>query len=70
MSGLQELIERIPDKDTLLASEIAEVIGVSQDTVRRWGDQGDIKYVQIGTRGRRYLRSSVVDFLLRGGIIR
>lgn len=70
MSGLQELIERIPDKDTLLASEIAEVLGVSDSTVRRWGDQGDIRYIQIGTRGRRYLRSSVVDFLLRGGIIR
>lgn len=70
MGGLQDLIDSIPDKDALMASEIAGALGVSDSTVRRWGEQGDIKYIQIGPRGRRYLRSSLVDFLLRGGIIR
>lgn len=51
----------IKQTETLLTqAEIAEVLGVCQETVSRLTVSGRIPFIPIGRRGKRYDRQAVV----------
>ena len=54
----------------LTTSEVARILNVHINTVRRWSNQGDIKSYRIGSRGDRRFRREDVNALLNknGGI--
>jgi excisionase family DNA binding protein len=48
----------------LTTSEVARLLNVHINTVRRWSNQGVLKTYRIGARGdRRFQREDVADFL-------
>lgn len=51
--------------DTMLtASELAELLNVHINTVRRWSNRGVLKAYRVGPRGdRRFRREDVDNFL-------
>ena len=52
----------------LTISEVAELLNVHINTVRRWSNQGTIKAYRIGSRGdRRFRQEDIAGFLLEGG---
>ncbi len=51
----------------LSLSEAARLIGVHQNTLRRWANQGIIKSYRIGNRGDRRFRREDIDSFLRKG---
>jgi excisionase family DNA binding protein len=55
----------IKEMDKLLTvREVAEIIHVHPNTVRRWSDSGRIKFFRITQRGdRRYAQNDVISFL-------
>ncbi|MFH1639403.1 MAG: helix-turn-helix domain-containing protein [Chloroflexota bacterium] len=57
-------------KDTdimLTSSEVARLLGVHVNTIRRWHNQGIIKAYRIGSRGdRRFRQQDVSRFLTEG----
>jgi len=47
----------------LTTSEVAQILNVHINTVRRWSNQGILKAYRIGSRGdRRFKREDVVSF--------
>jgi excisionase family DNA binding protein len=54
------------DPDALLTTaEVAELLNVHVNTVRRWSNKGILETYRIGSRGDRRLRQGDVDKLLR-----
>jgi excisionase family DNA binding protein len=53
------------DQDTMLTvSDVARLLNVHINTVRRWSNQGILKSYRIGSRGdRRFRRDNIADFL-------
>lgn len=48
----------------LTTSEVARLLNVHINTVRRWSNQGVLKTYRIGSRGdRRFNREDVTEFL-------
>ena len=48
----------------LTTSEVAHLLNVHINTVRRWSNQGILKAYRIGSRGdRRFQREDVMSFL-------
>ena len=54
-------------KPMLTASEVAGILHVHINTIRRWTNQGKLKGFRIGTRGDRRYRESDVEIFLLGG---
>lgn len=51
----------------LTISEVAYLLNVHINTVRRWSNQGTLKAYRIGSRGdRRFRQEDVATFLLEG----
>ena len=51
----------------LTISEVANLLSVHINTVRRWSNQGILKSYRIGSRGdRRFRQEDVENFLLQG----
>ena len=50
----------------LTTSEVARLLNVHINTVRRWSNKGVLKTYRIGSRGdRRFERDDVIKFLLK-----
>ena len=48
----------------LITSEVAQMLHVHVNTVRRWSDEGLIKTYRLGTRGdRRFKQEDIARFL-------
>jgi len=48
----------------LTTSDVAHLLNVHINTVRRWSNRGIIKTYRIGSRGdRRFIREDIVSFL-------
>ena len=47
----------------LTTSEVARILNVHINTVRRWSNQGALKSYRIGSRGDRRFRKGDVDAL-------
>jgi len=54
-----------PDSKVMLTTrDVAHLLGLHANTVRRWSNQGLVKSYRIGSRGdRRFKREDVDDFL-------
>ena len=49
----------------LTISDVARLLNVHINTVRRWSNQGILKVYRIGSRGdRRFRQEDITDFLL------
>ena len=49
----------------LTTSDVAHILNVHINTIRRWSNQGILKTYRIGSRGdRRFERQDITDFLL------
>ncbi len=54
--------------DTLTIGEVALLLRIHINTVRRWCNQGILKFYRIGTRGdRRLRREDIEEFVRKGG---
>jgi len=53
------------DMDTMLTvSEVARLLNVHINTIRRWSNQGILKAYRIGSRGdRRFQQDDITSFL-------
>jgi len=50
----------------LTTSEVARILNVHINTVRRWSNQGSLASYRIGTRGdRRFKKADIDDFFAR-----
>lgn len=50
----------------LTVSEVAQILNVHINTVRRWSNQGDLKAYRIGSRGdRRFRREDINSFFVK-----
>ncbi|APV44630.1 DNA binding domain-containing protein, excisionase family [Dehalogenimonas formicexedens] len=53
-----------PVTPMLTTSEVASILNVHINTVRRWSNQGNLKAYQLGPRGdRRFRREDIDEFL-------
>ncbi len=51
----------------LTISEVAQLLNVHNNTIRRWSNQGTLKAYRIGSRGdRRFRQEDIASFLLEG----
>jgi excisionase family DNA binding protein len=48
----------------LTASDVARLLNVHMNTVRRWSNQGVLKAYRIGSRGDRRFRQEDIDYFL------
>jgi excisionase family DNA binding protein len=48
----------------LTASEVARLLNVHLNTVRRWSNRGVLKAYRIGSRGDRRFRQEDIDYFL------
>jgi len=61
------MANRIDIDSMLTISEVAYLLNVHINTVRRWSNQGTLKAYRIGSRGdRRFRQEDVANFLLKG----
>ena len=52
-------------KQLLTTSEVARLLNVHMNTIRRWSNQGSLKTYRIGSRGdRRFEQEDVVNLIL------
>jgi len=51
----------------LTISEVAHLLNVHINTVRRWSNQGTLKVYRIGSRGDRRFRQEDIASFLSGG---
>jgi excisionase family DNA binding protein len=50
----------------LTASDVARLLNVHVNTVRRWSNQGILRAYRIGSRGdRRFNEEDIINFLLQ-----
>ena len=52
----------------LTTSEVARILNVHINTVRRWSNQGSLKSYRIGSRGDRRFRKDDVDEFFKGNV--
>ncbi len=59
------------DIDAMLTiSQVAHLLSVHINTVRRWSNQGILKAYRVGSRGdRRFQREDIANFLSQGSKI-
>ncbi len=61
-STKQISIDTLPD--LLTVREVAEILRVSQLTIKRWGKRGKLPAIRINSRGDRRYRKEAVLWLL------
>lgn len=49
--------------DLITASQAAELLAVSPDTIRRWADEGRISVVVLPSGGKRFYRAELTSYL-------
>jgi excisionase family DNA binding protein len=59
----------LPSKAMLTINDVARLLNVHINTVRRWSNQGMLKGYRIGSRGDRRFRQEDVDSFLKEGEI-
>jgi excisionase family DNA binding protein len=48
----------------LTGADVAEMLGVTDETVRRWAEKNQLAHIRLPSGHRRYRRSDVEAFLL------
>lgn len=67
-NDLTKLFENLGSQGLFTAEQVAEVLGVSVKTIRKWRYQGKLKAVKVGERCVRYRREDVLDQLNQEGV--
>ena len=50
----------------LKVKEVARILHIHENTVRRWSDKGVLKSYRIGSRGdRRFIQDDIIHFIAR-----
>ncbi len=52
-------------KDMLATVQVADLLGIHANTVRRWADKGILRAYRLGPRGDRRFRQQEVDAFLK-----
>jgi len=60
------ITNRIAVTPMLTTSEVAAILNVHINTIRRWSNQGTLKAYQLGPRGDRRFRREDIDEFLAG----
>lgn len=65
IQGEPERVEvSVSDKLMLTVSDVAQLLGIHANTVRRWAQKGVLKVYRLGARGdRRFRRQDIDSFL-------
>lgn len=58
------------NKDSLLSiGQVASILKVNRETLRRWDKSGKLRSTRVGTRNnvgdRKYRRSDILDFMAK-----
>ena len=54
----------IKPNELLTLEQVANILNLNKETLRRWDDSGKLKAIRIGTRrDRRYRKIDILDFL-------
>ena len=53
------------NKELFTIREVAEFLGVHQQTLRRWDEEGKLKSIRVGKFGHRKYRKIDVDRMLK-----
>jgi len=62
------MANRIEVDAMLTVSDVAHLLNVHINTIRRWSNQGILKAYRIGSRGdRRFRREDIISFLSKQG---
>ena len=63
-----DIRQRFPGREFLTVTEVAQLLHVHPNTVRRWANQGLLRVYRVGPRGdRRFRAEDVARFLEFGG---
>lgn len=61
---MKQTVKEVTLETMLTVRQVADFLHVSICTVRRWSNNGTLKYYRVGSRGdRRYRREDVLSFL-------
>jgi excisionase family DNA binding protein len=60
------MARRNHSNDLLNARQVARILNVHVNTVRRWNDRGILKAYRIGPRGDRRFNKADIDMFLTG----
>jgi len=52
----------------LTTSDVARLLNVHMNTVRRWSNEGTLKAYRIGSRGDRRFRREDIEYFLSAGM--
>jgi hypothetical protein len=64
LPGVQEELKSSPPT-LLTVQDVAHILNIHVNTVRRWSDQGLFKPIRLGPRGdRRYKLQDITDYLV------
>ena len=58
---IEKMLEKYPEM--LRVSEAADVLGVSQQTVRRYIKNGEFEVIRVGDRGVKIPKESLIEYL-------
>lgn len=53
------------NKELLTIKEVAQILGVHPETLRRWDNEGKLKAVRIGQFGHRKYKKSDIESLIK-----
>ena len=62
------MARRNHSNDLLTARQVARILNVHVNTVRRWNDRGILKAYRIGARGDRRFYKADIDMFLAGNV--
>jgi excisionase family DNA binding protein len=54
----------VPDRTDLATGAAAELLGVSDETLRRWAEQGKVRYVRLPSGRLRFRRADLEAILV------
>lgn len=65
-AGLPPKKPDLDSKRTLSTRDVATLLGVHANTVRRWSDEGRLEYFRVCSRGDRRFRRKDIDRFIEG----
>ena len=64
----QEAVKQVLRPEMLTVTEVAKVLHVHRNSVRRWADMGLLRAYRFGVRGDRRFKTNEVDEFLESAV--